>query len=218
MGMPKPITNRTRFGRLVVIGRGKPVVYKRKDGSIHHAETSVVCCDCGVVKTVQNNNLRKGHHNSCGCLRHEMRVAAKKTHGCTGTRLYSIWGNMIRRCNGKSTSPRNASYVKHGIMVCSEWRNSFSSFKSWALEHGYTDNLSIDRIDPTGNYEPSNCRWVTMHDQQNNRTSNVFLSAFGKCQTVSQWAREVGIRSAAIYARLKNGWPVEMALQRKARR
>ena len=217
MGVPKPIKIGTRFGRLVVIDRGEPVEFRRKDGSIHHAETSVVRCDCGVVHTVRNNNLKKGHHNSCGCLRHEMRIAAKKTHGCTGTRLYVIWGNMISRCNGKSTSPRNASYVRHGIKVCAEWRNSFLSFKSWALEHGYSASLSIDRINPTGNYEPSNCRWVTMRDQQNNRTNNVLLLAFGKCQTVSQWADEIGIRPATIHARLKSGWTVEKALQQKVR-
>jgi len=218
MGTPKPIKTGTRFGRLVVIDKGEPVEFQRKDGSIHHAETSVVRCDCGAIKTILNNNLRRGHHNSCGCLRHEMRVAAKKTHGCTGTRLYTIWGNMIRRCNGRLTSPRNASYAKHGIKVCDEWRNSFKSFMSWALAHGYADNLSIDRINPIGDYEPSNCRWVTMCDQQNNKTSNVFLTAFGKHQTVSQWAREIGVQPKTIHARLKSGWTVEEALQQKAQR
>jgi len=87
---------------------------------------------------------------------------------------------------------------------------------SWALSHGYSDYLTIDRINPIGNYEPSNCRWVTMLDQQNNKTSNVFLTAFGKCQTMSQWAREIGVQSKTIHARLKSGWTVEKALQRKS--
>jgi hypothetical protein len=95
--------------------------------------------------------------------RNEGSKRAMTIHGGNGTRLYKIWDNMIGRCERQSA--RNyRRYGGRGISVCSEWRSSFASFQAWSLSSGYSDDLTIDRIDNDGNYNPSNCRWLTKHD------------------------------------------------------
>ena len=88
------------------------------------------------------------------------------------------------------------------------------AFKKWALENGYQDNLTIDRIDPNGNYEPSNCRWVTMKVQSNNLRNNIRLTYKGRTQTIHQWCEELNLNYDCIVNRIKNmGWTVEKAFE-----
>ena len=148
-----------KFGRLTVVER-----HGVKDG---HA--AWLCkCDCGNTTVVNGRNLRNGRTTSCGCLHKEQLSARSITHGLTNTRLHRIWHCMINRCTyekGKDFP----FYGGRGIKVCDEWKNDFKAFFDWAMENGYSDKLSIDRIDVNGNYEPSNCRWETMKAQANNR-------------------------------------------------
>jgi len=95
----------------------------------------------------------------------------KKTHGMSGTRPYNIRRAMINRCHNKKDKGFKI-YGGKGIVVCDEWKESFENFWEWASTHGYADNLTIDRINPKGNYEPSNCRWITMHEQILNQEKN----------------------------------------------
>ena len=91
-----------------------------------------------------------------------------KSHLGSRTRLYRIWNAMKNRCNNpKSTNYKN--YGMRGITVCQEWASSFEKFRDWAVSNGYADDLSIDRLDVNGSYEPSNCRWATILQQANNR-------------------------------------------------
>ena len=129
-------------------------------------------------------------------------------HGGVGTRLYRIWADM----KGRVKDPRK-NYKARNISVCKEWEQSFKAFREWAIEAGYDDSLTLDRINNNGNYHPSNCRWASFVEQANNRTNNVIINAFGKSMNITQWAKETGIDRHTIGERLRIGkWPVERAL------
>ena len=126
-------------------------------------------------------------------------------HGKYKTRLYRTWSRIKTRCYNK-----NFQHFKHyggrGITVCDEWLHDFMAFYDWAISNGYADNLTIDRIDVDGNYEPSNCRWITNEEQQNNRRNNIHLTYKGKTQTITQWANELGIKRDLIERRYHRGY------------
>jgi hypothetical protein len=132
-------------------------------------------------------------------------------HGMSQSRLYKEWRSMLLRCN----TPSHKSYKDYGgrgISVCPQW-HEFPNFQEWALANGYNDNLTIDRIDVNGNYEPSNCRFTDMITQCNNRRSSKFITYQGKTLSLAQWARELGFSRAIVSQRLKRGLPVEEVLR-----
>ena len=111
-------------------------------------------------------------------------------------RLYRIWQMMRQRCNNENAE-NYKYYGGRGICVCDEWENDFSLFALWSFANGYNDNLTIDRIESNGNYEPSNCRWISKKEQMNNRSSNTKYTYDGETHTLSEWAD--------IYTRWSNG-------------
>lgn len=137
-------------------------------------------------------------------------------HGYSHERLYKIWKSMRIRCNCK-TSPPYKNYGGRGIAICNEW-NDYLNFRNWALTNGYDfdapkGECTLDRIDTNGNYEPSNCRWVTYTEQANNKSNNRMFEYDGKKMTLAQWGRLLGIKSATLQARIASrGWDIEKAL------
>lgn len=145
-----------KFGRLTVV----EFAGVKKNG----ARWKCVC-DCGLTTIATGSNLRKGNTKSCGCLRREMtteRGRANAKHGESHnnrTRLYTIWCGMRQRC----TNPNREAYKLYGgkgVTICKEWQD-YQNFKEWAIASGYSDDLSIDRIDPSKGYSSDNCRWIT---------------------------------------------------------
>lgn len=127
------------------------------------------------------------------------------------TRINRIWLRMRNRCNNKNNE-QYKNYGGRGIKVCDEWLNKdngFMNFYNWAINNGYKENLTIDRIDVNGDYEPNNCRWITMFDQQSNKRNNRFIEYYGKIYTVSQLSRYLKINKDTLIKRINNNWKME---------
>lgn len=137
-------------------------------------------------------------------------------HGETKTRLFKIWSSMHERCE-RVKHPHYDAYGGRGIKVCDEWKE-YLPFAEWARNNGYTDELTIDRIDVNGNYEPSNCRWVTMKEQHNNKRNNRILLYHGETYTLTQLAEKVGMNKTTLKERINLGWSIEDAVNRPIRR
>ena len=192
MGAKSQLIGR-RFGRLTVVS---------EYGINKHGASMWICkCDCGnTTKPVNGSSLKQGKTKSCGCLWKE----AMTKHGGRNTKLYNVWGGMKARCYRK-TNANYKHYGGRGIKVCEEWKNSFESFRDWAIANGYQESLTLDRIDTNGDYEPSNCRWATYCQQENNRRINVYVEINGVVKTVAEWAAESGLKYATVYRRFCRG-------------
>ena len=154
-----------RFGHLVALKRVENGKY---------GETRYLCkCDCGNTKVVQSKHLKAGKIDNCGCLTAarclQTRISHGTAHGGCGTRLYNIWIGMRMRCENTADKRAYWYYGARGITVCEEWSKNYMAFKEWALSNGYSDDLTIDRIDNDKGYSPDNCRWITLAEQQRNR-------------------------------------------------
>lgn len=145
----KDLTNQ-RFGRLTVVSRADNIKRLTRWNCL---------CDCGTAVVVYGGHLKSGATKSCGCYNRELTSKRFATHRKTNTRLFRIWQNMHKRCTYKKHREFHR-YGGRGISVCKEW-DTFDGFYKWATSHGYCDNLTLDRVNPNGNYEPNNCQWLT---------------------------------------------------------
>ena len=172
---------------------------------VYKNRSSWLCkCDCGNEVVVSTDKIVSGHTKSCGCLKIKYSIANK--------RLFQVWCNMHSRCK-KPNRKDSKYYFDKGISVCDAW-DVYENFQTWALENGYSDDLTIDRIDNYGNYEPSNCRWVTITEQQRNRCNCHYLTMNGVKKTLSEWAREFGIPRETLRYRLGKNMPLEKIMSK----
>lgn len=203
-----------RFGRLSVI---------EKSGVAKSGHALWLCkCDCGNSHIVSSNQLKNGT-KSCGCLQRERAAesARQRTHihnrkklviGKDFQRLHQCYKDMLNRCY-KENNKRYHRYGGRGIEVCDEWRNDFYAFKSWATANGYSNVLTLDRIDVYGNYEPSNCRWVSTKEQNNNRSNNKVVRYCGEEMTLHQLSEKYNIPYKTLWGRINGGWTVSSAVE-----
>lgn len=161
------------------------------------------CSFCGGTHIRCLDNLKK--HGTC---QHKFEQPGYK-------RIHDTWRGMKKRCYLKSNQ-NYKHYGERGIIVCDEWLN-IDNFYKWSIENGYQDNFTIDRIDVNGNYEPSNCRWVDMKTQQNNKRSNKMITYNGVTKTMSEWAEYFNIDYTLLKSRLLNNWSFEKAISTKNR-
>lgn len=188
-----------RYGRLTVIRDNGP--------------RSVECkCDCGNVKIAVRKYLRSGDTMSCGCLHREKIAALSKSHGGSSTRLYRIWKGMRTRATNRNRSQAK-DYVLRGIAVCEEW-SDFGVFREWAISSGYSDGLTIDRIDNDGPYSPGNCRWSTYKEQsRNKRNTHVFTYNGIEYRTIKDLCSDLGLNYRRTWNRIRRGWSLEDSIE-----
>lgn len=205
-----------KFGRLTIVKEVEPYI-NTKGKKIR----MILCkCDCGNETTIQLSRFTNGITSSCGCLRLERVKSLNKRYekitgqklpedfSFTKSRIYGIWTNMLHRC----TNPVEKNYYGKGITVCKEWQIDFFNFYFWAMENGYTDDLTIDRINSNGNYEPSNCRWATYKQQNNNNQMNRSVTYNGITHTIGECGDITGVGRNLLYQRIITlGWPLEKA-------
>jgi len=197
----KDISNK-KFGRLTVLEK----TTKR---------TSTGCiiwkciCECGNYTEARLWSLKSGHTTSCGCKYRERshfnqyRHNALK-HGMWESRIYHIWASLKSRCNST-----HKDYGGRGITYDPKWE-TFEGFYE-DMKSGYSDNLSIDRIDVNGNYSKENCRWATTKEQSNNRRNTTFITYDNKIKTISEWCNELNLSVKKIGGRIRKGWSPERA-------
>lgn len=184
------------------------VLHKATDAPARKVAYWECRCDCGTVRDVDGGRLRKGLSESCGCQAPEKIGAAHVKHGLYGTLTYRIWRGMKQRCQNPKARDYS-DYGGRGIAVCERWQR----FENFAADMGEAPaGMTIERKDNNAGYAPDNCRWATPEEQQLNTRRNRRVAHAGKEQTVTEWAREYGIPSATLFARLNKGWDMARAL------
>ena len=198
---------------------GKIVVVERLPMNAHHEAEWKCMCDCGNEHISTSYNLTHGATTKCKKCKIELIAQKNTTHGQQPRKMFNAYVNMKTRCYNPNYHLYK-NYGGKGIKICDEWlgKNGFINFREWSFKNGYKDELSIDRINNNGNYEPNNCRWVTMREQQNNRTNNHLVTIEGKTQTLAEWCRYYGIKYANVMARICNGWSEYDALTKPLQR
>lgn len=193
------------FGRLTahdVVGRNR-----------HNQLLWHCTCECGTQKEVLGFLLRRGEVQSCGCLHRETVGLINRTHGMTKTRIYGLWHGMIQRCYDKNVPAYNR-YGARGINVCERWQ----SFENFYADMGdKPKGMSLERVDNDGDYTPENVIWATAKAQARNRRSTVFLEFNGQRKSMAEWAEELGMKIATLWARIDRGMCVEEALTKGLR-
>lgn len=202
--MPKLIDLTSKvYGHLKVLHKAKGIDPKYPSWECQ--------CECGKIVIKRGVNLKQQPNISCGCARSKY---YHSVHGGCGTKEYHSWQSMKSRCLNEN-DPNYIHYGGRGVTVCDEWRESFDAFRQ-SMGLAPSPNHSVERDDVNGNYEPSNCRWATQKEQNDNRRDTFRVTYNGVTKSVTKWSVETGISVGAIKHRIKVGWDIGEALTRKS--
>lgn len=194
----KDLTNQ-RFGKLTVI---------KRDLTSKKGVRWICKCDCGNEKSISSHCLIEGHTKSCGCYSFRWKENVIRHNSQEHRKLFAVYRNIIKRCYDKEFK-QYKDYGGRGIIMCDEWLKDFEKFYSWAINNGYREDLSIDRINNNGNYEPNNCRWATIEEQSNNKRSCVYVEYNNEKHTIKEWSKITGISYQTLHHRIKVNMPLE---------
>lgn len=189
-----------RYGKLTVRSVDKDRTTKK--------HTYWFCeCDCGNVVSVRADCLKSGTTKSCKCL-WTAEESHHKKHGMSSTKLYHVFYAMLQRCENEKDK-RYRDYGERGIRVCDEWKANPESFLKWAMENGYKEGLTIERVDNNKGYSPENCKWITIAERQKNKrprgNMDILLEYNGKRVNLMQLSTLVGMNYHTLYFRYKRG-------------
>ena len=195
-----------KFGKLTAIKKEKSIIQGNQKRQVW-----LFRCDCGEYIKTHKYSVISGRTLQCKKCSYKIRAKKNKTHGMGSKvngsfpRLYQCWLDMRNRCKLKTRKCYN-SYGGRGIRVCDEWDKSFISFRDWSLKNGYSEKLTIDRIDVNGNYEPKNCRWATKEQQVRNMRKNRLITIDGKTMILKDWIVLLGKKgTGCFYYRKRKG-------------
>lgn len=200
-----------KFGAWIVLEKAESIKYSNSTVIRYKCQ-----CECGKISIVKKQALLRGTSKSCGCLRAKYCHDANTKHGMSYSKIYTAYKHMKDRCLN-SNNKEYRRYGGRGISICDEWLgdNGFDNFYNWSIKNGYSEQLTIDRINNDGNYEPNNCRWTTVKQQNHNTSQNRLLTYNGETHDVTEWAELLNIERGTIFARIKYGMPIEQILFKK---
>lgn len=200
------------FGRLKVLH----LSYKKKSHYYYACR-----CECGNIKVVRSDQLTRGIAKSCGCLQREIAESTMaqtmRKHGMNKHPLIGVLNAIKQRCYNPKCK-QYAYYGARGIGICNEWKTNCQAFIYWAIANGYKDGLTIDRIDVNSDYAPSNCRFVSMKDQNRNKRNNIMIVYKDKTKSLAEWCEVLGLNYFTIVRRLQRGWNVVKAFETPIRK
>lgn len=186
----------------------------------------VLCkCDCGNIKRVSLPSLKNGDSKSCGCLHKELKPTFNFKHGLIRHSLYTVWNKMKDRCY-KETDRSYKNYGGRGVTICSEWLLDFMSFYNWAIANGWQKGLELDKdilyAKKHGTkvgmiYSPEYCSFVTQKENAGQKSNSRILYFNGVGKSTTEWCRELNLNVKRVENRLKLGWSVEDAFEKRVR-
>ena len=183
----------SRFEKLIVLEDG----FKKG-----HEIYCYVECDCGNKFYVRKSCIKNKNTRSCGCIHREQLINRNTSHMMSNSRIYIVYRGIMGRCYNKSNTGY-VNYGKIGVIMCDEWIKSFDVFYEWAINNGYSDGMSIERVNVNGNYCPENCTWIPKNEQALNKRNSVFITIDGIKKNMCVWMKEFGIKSVKPYVDYK---------------